>query len=128
MRQQVLIGVERRRRWPDEQKLSVLSEVGVDGASVAEVARRHDITRQHLYQRRREMRRKCEASSAPAAFLPVQLAEGGTADRKTPRLIPHPRWPSSRPAFATAEASALSSVLQISLIMGFENSLIGTPA
>jgi transposase len=58
MRQTVLIGFERRRRWSDEQKLRVLSEVGVGGASVAEVARRHDITRQHLYQWRSEMRRK----------------------------------------------------------------------
>jgi transposase len=77
MRQTVLIGVERRRRWSDEQKLSVLSEVGVDGASVAEVARRHDITRQHIYQWRSEMRRRCEASSA-LTFLPVQLADGAS--------------------------------------------------
>jgi transposase len=79
MRQQVLIGVERRRRWSDEQKLSVLSEIGIDGASVAEVARRHDITRQHIYQWRSEMRRRCEASSAPATFLPVQLAGGASS-------------------------------------------------
>jgi transposase len=77
MRQQVLIGVERRRRWSDEQKLSVLSKVGMDGASVPEVARRHDITRQHIYRWRSEMRRRCEVSSAPAAFLPVQLTNGG---------------------------------------------------
>jgi transposase len=76
MRQQVLIGVERRRRWSDEEKLRVLSEVGINGASVAEIARRHDITRQHIYQWRSEMRRRCEASSAPTAFLPVQLADG----------------------------------------------------
>jgi transposase len=76
MRQQVLIGVERRRRWSDEQKLRVLSEVGIGGASVAEVARRHDVTRQHIYQWRSEMRRRCEAPSAPATFLPVQLADG----------------------------------------------------
>lgn len=93
MRQQVLIGVERRRRWSDEQKLSVLSEVGVDGASVAEVARRHDITRQHLYQWRSEMRRKCEASSAPAAFLPVQLADGASRRSEDTRPDPAPDVP-----------------------------------
>jgi len=37
MRQEVL-GVERRRRWTDEEKLAVVSEVGVNGATVADVA------------------------------------------------------------------------------------------
>lgn len=58
MRHEVIVGVERRRRWSDDQKLSVLAEVGVGGATVAEVARRHEITRQHIYQWRRELRRK----------------------------------------------------------------------
>ena len=93
MRQQVLIGVERRRRWSDEQKLSVLSEVGVDGASVAEVARRHDITRQHIYQWRSEMRRRCEASSAPAAFLPVQLTDGASRGSEDTPPDPAPDVP-----------------------------------
>ncbi|WP_220789873.1 hypothetical protein [Gluconacetobacter johannae] len=30
--------------------MRVLSEVGVDGATVSDMARRHDLTRQHLYQ------------------------------------------------------------------------------
>lgn len=70
MRHEILVGVERRRRWSIEQKLQILSEVGVDGATVADVARRHDVTRQHIYQWRREMRRKREAEDAPC-FLAV---------------------------------------------------------
>jgi transposase len=58
MRHEVIVGVERRRRWSEDQKLSIVMEVGVDGATVAEVARRHDLTRQHIYQWRRELRRK----------------------------------------------------------------------
>jgi transposase len=58
MRHEVIVGVERRRRWSDDQKLSIVMEVGVQGATVAEVARRHDLTRQHIYQWRRELRRK----------------------------------------------------------------------
>lgn len=50
MRHEVIIGVERRRRWRDEEKQAILSEVGVNGASVAQVDRAHDITRQHIYQ------------------------------------------------------------------------------
>ena len=57
MRLEVL-GVERRRRWSDDEKLAVVSEVGVNGATVAEVAQRHDVTRKHIYQWRRELRSK----------------------------------------------------------------------
>ena len=58
MRDGVLPGVERRRRWTDEAKLAILDEVGVNGWKVADVARRHDLTRQHIYQWRGEMRRR----------------------------------------------------------------------
>ena len=37
MRGEVL-GVERRRRWSDEEKLSIVSSVGIDGATVTQVA------------------------------------------------------------------------------------------
>ena len=74
MRDGVLLGVERRRRWTDETKLAILSEVGKNGWTVADVARRHDVTRQHIYQWRREMRRKglWPVASAPV-FLPVEM-------------------------------------------------------
>ena len=73
MRHEVIVGVERRRRWSEEQKLGVLMEVGVAGATVADVARRHDLTRQHIYQWRRELRRKgmWPRSEGPV-FLPVE--------------------------------------------------------
>ena len=58
MRHEVIVGVERRRRLSEDQKLSIVMEVDVDGATVSEVARRHDLTRQHIYQWRRELRRK----------------------------------------------------------------------
>lgn len=37
MRHKVIIGVERRRRWSEDQKLAIVMEVGVDGATVADV-------------------------------------------------------------------------------------------
>lgn len=58
LRHEVIVGVERRRFWPDELKLSVLQEVGVGGATVADIARRHEVTRQHIYQWRRQMKDK----------------------------------------------------------------------
>ena len=74
MRHEVFIGVERRRRWRDDEKRSILDEVGVNGASVADVARAHDITRQHVYQWRQELKRKASLefpNSSGVTFLPL---------------------------------------------------------
>ncbi|WP_145111997.1 IS66-like element accessory protein TnpA [Cereibacter sediminicola] len=74
MRDVVLHGVERRRRWTDQAKLAIVGEVGVNGWTVADVARRHDVTRQHIYQWRGEMRRKGLLPATDAAlFLPVEM-------------------------------------------------------
>jgi transposase len=43
------------------------------GACVADVARRHDITRQRIYQWRRELRGKGVLSDTPSMLLPVEL-------------------------------------------------------
>lgn len=70
-----VLGVERRRRWPDAVKLSILAEVNTNGWSVTDVARRHDVTRQHIYQWRREMRAKVlQLATDTPMFLPVELA------------------------------------------------------
>ena len=58
MRHEVIVGVERRRFWPDDLKLSILREVGLGGATVTDVSRRHDVTRQHIYQWRRQLKDK----------------------------------------------------------------------
>lgn len=41
-------GVVRRRRWTDEEKGRIVAEAVAAGAVIAEVARRHDLTPQHL--------------------------------------------------------------------------------
>jgi transposase len=86
MRQEVLTGAERRRRWTDPEKRSILGEVGLRGATVAEVARRHDLTRQHLYQWRAELRKRGESLSSDLGFLPVEIS----AASATPAAIPAP--------------------------------------
>ncbi|MGB0855380.1 MAG: transposase, partial [Pikeienuella sp.] len=74
LRQEMIIGVERRRFWPDDQKLSILREVGVGGATVTDIARRHDLTRQHIYQWRRQLRDKGLWSDAEGtAFLALDV-------------------------------------------------------
>lgn len=74
MRGVEILGVERRRRWPDAMKLAILAEVNTNGWTLSDVARRHDVTRQHIYQWRHEMRAKglCPSEDAPQ-FLPVEL-------------------------------------------------------
>lgn len=68
-------GRERRRRWRDEEKLAIVLEVGVDGASVTSVAQRHEVTRQQIYTWRHELRlRGMLLPSTGAVFLPVETA------------------------------------------------------
>lgn len=49
-------------------------EAAVEGALVTDVARRHDITRQHIYQWRRELRDKGQALTGQSRFVAVELA------------------------------------------------------
>ncbi len=88
MRQEILTGVERRRRWSDEQKLAIVSEVGVNGARVADIARRHDLNRSQIYQWRRELVRRGLIEVERSVFLPV-TAEPPVAD-ETPVEGAHP--------------------------------------
>jgi transposase len=42
-------GVVRRRRWSDEEKGRIVAEAIAPGAVIADVARRHDLVPQHLW-------------------------------------------------------------------------------
>lgn len=89
-----ILGVERRRRWSDECKLEIVLSVGVDGATVTQVAHRHDVTRQQIYAWRHELKRKGLLSPSPqVTFLPVEL--NSLAECLVPPLSLHaePRRP-----------------------------------
>ena len=45
---EIISGVERRRRWSAADKLRIVAEADEPGAKVAEVARRHEISRSIL--------------------------------------------------------------------------------
>ena len=69
-----VLGLERRRRWGEEEKLGIVLSVGVDGATVTQVAQRHDVTRQQIYAWRHELKKNGVLSALPEAlFLPVEL-------------------------------------------------------
>lgn len=71
-----ILGLERRRRWGDEQKLAIVLSVGVDGATVTQVAQRYEVTRQQVYAWRHELKKKGLLSpTAEAIFLPVEMPE-----------------------------------------------------
>ena len=91
MRGEVL-GVERRRRWDDEVKLAIVSAVGIDGATVTQVAQRHEVTRQQIYAWRHELKRKgLWSPDAGALFLPagtVPARELTVVEDRTPTAVP----------------------------------------
>jgi transposase len=75
---EILPGVERRRDWSDETKLSILQESAEPDARIADVAHRHDIKPQQMYT----WRRKFAARQAEplVSFLSVALIATGTSD------------------------------------------------
>jgi transposase len=69
---EIITGVERRRRWRDEEKLRILAELNQPGVKFSEVARRHDVSRGLLWQWRDAQRRGRLAAETPV-FLPLQV-------------------------------------------------------
>ncbi len=68
---EMISGVERRRRWSAADKLRIVAEADEPGAKVAEVARRHEISRSILWAWRKQARAGRLTMSDLPAFLPV---------------------------------------------------------
>jgi transposase len=68
---EIISGVERRRRWSAADKLRIVAEADEPGAKVAEVARRHEISRSILWTWRKQARAGRLTMSDPPGFLPV---------------------------------------------------------
>lgn len=81
---EIITGVERRRRWRLEEKLRIVAEAEQPGASFAEVARRHEVSRGLLWTWRSEVRRGALMPEPMSTFLPVQI----TSDRPVPVSAP----------------------------------------
>jgi transposase len=76
-RSEVLAGPERRRRWSDEEKASILAELSKPGSNGAELARRHGVARSLIYAWRKELKAPLRAVGGAAVgmpFAPVLLA------------------------------------------------------
>ena len=65
-----------RRRWTREQKRRIVEEAQAPGASVARVARLHEVNANQVHAWRRLYARGLLADDAPAtALLPVRVVE-----------------------------------------------------
>ena len=77
------VGVDRRRRWSNEAKGRIVAESYMPGAVVSEVARRHDMSPQHLFAWRKAARAgllTLPGDEAPM-FVPVvrEICDNGAA-------------------------------------------------
>ena len=89
-----ILGLERRRRWSDEEKLGIVLSVGMEGATVTQVAQRHEVTRQQLYAWRHELKKKGLLSPLPeTVFLPVELSAPAELTVHPSAVDPAPQRP-----------------------------------
>jgi transposase len=81
MQAEILTDPERRRRWSAEEKARIVAETTMPGTRVADVARRHGVSRGLLYTWRREACAAVlpdlvpivmEAPAVPAATAPAR--------------------------------------------------------
>jgi transposase len=75
MRVEVLGGVERRRRWSQDDKMRIVEETLAPGAKVTEVARRNGIAASVVFTWRRQAR---TIEKVGPCFAPVQIAAAET--------------------------------------------------
>ena len=78
----------RRRRWSDDEKIRIVEESFGDGVTVAEVARRHEVSRSQLYDWR--YRHKNGLLGSGPQFLRVMKIEDASDGTDT---APAPQAP-----------------------------------
>ena len=101
----------RRRRWTDDEKIRIVEESHGGGVTLAEVARRHDISRSQLYDWR--YRHKNGLLGAGPRFLRVLQVEDGAGPDDVPApqapvmtIDLGPRWRGTIPSGFDMEAAA----------------------
>ena len=88
---EIRTGIGRRRRWPDREKARIVAESFAPGAVVSEIARRYEITPQHLFVWRkaaRDGRLAPPHDEATPPFVPVVnlVSPGKSATPKCPSI------------------------------------------
>jgi transposase len=101
-----------RRNWSREQKLAIVAEVDVAGASLSQVARRHGVHASLLFRWRRKLKEKPEAKLKEKPEAPAGEVENG-ASPATPEAVPAQRFMPVRLQPPEAPAPAKPSVIEI---------------
>jgi transposase len=70
---EIITGAERGRRWRLKEKLRIVAEVEQPGASFADVARRHEVSRGLFWNWRGQVRRGALAPEPVPTFLPMRI-------------------------------------------------------
>ena len=81
MRVEVLDGLERRRRWSQDDKARIVEETLVPGAKVTDVARRNGVAASVVFTWRRQAR---TVEKVGPGFSPVQIALEPSAEEVKP--------------------------------------------
>ncbi len=91
-RVEVITGPDRRREWPDAEKIAIVAQALERGVNVSEIARRHDLNPQQLFGWRKRWRCEAEAlieaqrTSASPVFTPVVIETA--APSRSPSPLP----------------------------------------
>jgi transposase len=89
-RVEVITGPERRRDWPDSEKIAIVAQAPEPGVNVSEIARRHDLSPQQLFGWRKRWRCEAEAlieaqrTSRAPMFAPVAIETAAASQLPSP--------------------------------------------
>lgn len=81
---EVITGDRRRREWPVDEKLAIVAESFSTASSISDVARRHQLNRNQLFQWRAQFRRGELGGAAVRSFVPVTISDAATLDLSSP--------------------------------------------
>ena len=121
---EIISRVERRRQWPTEEKLRIMSEALAPGATIAAIGDRHGICRSQVYAWLRLARKgrlpgiSLRAPEA-ASFVPVQLgADTRTSSPTAPCDPAAGSATSSRPSASSTLRGRWPAMVEVVLTNG----------